>query len=144
LKSEQPGEGDTSDITWNFEKFLVNANGDVVTRFAPSVTPEEVAEQVDELESLAQQLQTAVAEASDGENNSSDSPAIEEVSSTEESVLEGIEAFQAQLQEQQQAAAVEVTTETEQAEDSSLEPEVLAGIEAFRTQLGQMQLGQQQ
>lgn len=46
LKSEQPGEGDTSDITWNFEKFLVNADGDVVARFAPPVTPEEIAEQL--------------------------------------------------------------------------------------------------
>ena len=46
LRSEQPGEGDSSDITWNFEKFLVNAAGDVVARFAPTVTPEEVAEQL--------------------------------------------------------------------------------------------------
>ena len=46
LKSEQPGEGETSDITWNFEKFLVNADGEVVARFAPMVTPEEVAEQL--------------------------------------------------------------------------------------------------
>jgi glutathione peroxidase len=46
LKSEQPGEGDSSDITWNFEKFLVNAEGDVVTRFSPMVTPEEIAEQL--------------------------------------------------------------------------------------------------
>ena len=49
LKSEQPGEGETSDITWNFEKFLVNANGDVVARFTPFTTPEEVAEQLGEL-----------------------------------------------------------------------------------------------
>ena len=46
LRSEQPGEGETSDITWNFEKFLVNATGDVVARFAPMVTPEQVAEQL--------------------------------------------------------------------------------------------------
>ena len=46
LKSEQPGEGETSDITWNFEKFLVNGAGDVVARFSPMVTPEEVAEQL--------------------------------------------------------------------------------------------------
>jgi len=46
LRSEQPGEGDTSDITWNFEKFLVNAHGEVVARFAPPVTPEEIAEQL--------------------------------------------------------------------------------------------------
>lgn len=46
LRSAQPGEGDSSDITWNFEKFLVNAEGDVVARFSPMVTPEEVAEQL--------------------------------------------------------------------------------------------------
>ena len=39
LKSEQPGEGESSDITWNFEKFLVNAAGDVVARFSPGVAP---------------------------------------------------------------------------------------------------------
>ena len=46
LKSEQPGEAETSDIAWNFEKFLVNSAGDVVARFSPMVTPEEVAEQL--------------------------------------------------------------------------------------------------
>ena len=49
LKSEQPGEGDSPDITWNFEKFLVNADGDVVARFSPMVTPEEIAEQLPDL-----------------------------------------------------------------------------------------------
>ncbi len=49
LKAEAPGEGETSDLVWNFEKFLVNANGDVVQRFSPTVTPEEVAEQLGEL-----------------------------------------------------------------------------------------------
>jgi len=49
LKDEQPGEGETSDITWNFEKFLVNSNGDVVARFTPFATPEEIAEQLGEL-----------------------------------------------------------------------------------------------
>lgn len=46
LKEEQPGEGETPDITWNFEKFLVNSDGDVVARFSPMVTPEEIAEQI--------------------------------------------------------------------------------------------------
>jgi glutathione peroxidase len=49
LKSEQPGDGEASDITWNFEKFLVSAEGDVVTRFSPMVTPEEIAEQLADL-----------------------------------------------------------------------------------------------
>jgi glutathione peroxidase len=46
LRSEQPGEGDSSDITWNFEKFLVNSAGEVVARFSPTVTPEQIAEQL--------------------------------------------------------------------------------------------------
>ena len=33
-----------SDIKWNFTKFLVNRNGEVVERFAPSVKPAEIAD----------------------------------------------------------------------------------------------------
>ncbi len=44
LKDAQPGEGETSDITWNFEKFLVDGTGEVVARFSPVTTPEQVAE----------------------------------------------------------------------------------------------------
>ena len=44
LKSAQPGEGDASDITWNFEKFLVGRDGTVVARWSPMVTPEEIRE----------------------------------------------------------------------------------------------------
>jgi glutathione peroxidase len=43
LKSAQPGEGDTPDITWNFEKFLVGRDGTVVKRYAPPTSPEEIA-----------------------------------------------------------------------------------------------------
>jgi len=43
LRSEQPGDGDTADIVWNFEKFLVDKSGAVVKRFPPPTTPEEVA-----------------------------------------------------------------------------------------------------
>ena len=43
LKEAQPGDGDSSDITWNFEKFLVDKSGEVVRRFGPVTTPEEVA-----------------------------------------------------------------------------------------------------
>ncbi len=43
LRAEQPGVGETNDITWNFEKFLVNRQGAVVGRFAPPITPEEIA-----------------------------------------------------------------------------------------------------
>ena len=42
LKAEQPGEGDTSDITWNFEKFLVDGSGAAVARWAPPTSPEDV------------------------------------------------------------------------------------------------------
>lgn len=31
------------DVLWNFEKFLVGRNGDVVARFAPTVTPDDPA-----------------------------------------------------------------------------------------------------
>ena len=44
LKEQQPGEGETSDITWNFEKFLIDRNGDVVARFSPPTTPEQIRE----------------------------------------------------------------------------------------------------
>ena len=44
LKTNQPGEGPSSDITWNFEKFLVDGDGNVVRRFPPQTTPEQIAE----------------------------------------------------------------------------------------------------
>ncbi len=46
LKTEQPGDGDSAEITWNFEKFLVDKQGNVVERFAPPTTPEQVAEAI--------------------------------------------------------------------------------------------------
>ncbi len=49
LKDAQPGDGETSDITWNFEKFLVDSSGAVVARFAPMTTPEEIEEQLADL-----------------------------------------------------------------------------------------------
>ncbi len=47
LKEQQPGEGETSDIVWNFEKFLVDGEGNVVARFGPQTTPEQIAETLD-------------------------------------------------------------------------------------------------
>ncbi|KPN70940.1 glutathione peroxidase [Neisseria sp. 83E34] len=38
-----------SDIKWNFTKFLVNRNGDVVERFAPSVKPSEISRDLERL-----------------------------------------------------------------------------------------------
>jgi glutathione peroxidase len=41
---ETPNEnGEDGDVTWNFEKFLVDAQGDVVARFSPRVVPEDPA-----------------------------------------------------------------------------------------------------
>ncbi|MCQ2307184.1 MAG: glutathione peroxidase [Bacteroidales bacterium] len=37
-----------NDIKWNFEKFLVGRDGSVVARFAPSVTPEEIEDEIAE------------------------------------------------------------------------------------------------
>ena len=34
-------DGSGDDIAWNFEKFVVGRNGDVVARLAPTVTPED-------------------------------------------------------------------------------------------------------
>ena len=46
LKAEAPDHGD---IAWNFEKFLVDREGNVVQRFAPKVTAEEIAPHVAQL-----------------------------------------------------------------------------------------------
>jgi glutathione peroxidase len=41
---ETPNEsGQDGDVTWNFEKFLVDAQGNVVARFSPKVEPEDPA-----------------------------------------------------------------------------------------------------
>lgn len=44
LKAEKPRDGDSNDITWNFEKFLVGRDGSVVARFDPPTTPEDIRE----------------------------------------------------------------------------------------------------
>ncbi|HOT22607.1 MAG TPA: hypothetical protein PLD67_08520, partial [Sedimentibacter sp.] len=35
-----------NDIRWNFTKFLIDKEGNVVARFAPNITPEEMEEHV--------------------------------------------------------------------------------------------------
>jgi len=40
LTAAADSEGNAGDIQWNFEKFLVNKNGQVVARFRPTVDPE--------------------------------------------------------------------------------------------------------
>jgi glutathione peroxidase len=44
LKAEQADEEGKDDIAWNFTKFLVNGDGAVVGRFAPTATPEQIGE----------------------------------------------------------------------------------------------------
>ena len=38
-----------SNIKWNFTKFLINRDGEVVDRFAPATTPEKIEEKIKEL-----------------------------------------------------------------------------------------------
>ncbi|MGY0235521.1 glutathione peroxidase [Longispora urticae] len=40
LVDTSDAEGHAGDIRWNFEKFLVNGDGEVVGRFSPQTTPE--------------------------------------------------------------------------------------------------------
>jgi glutathione peroxidase len=40
LTAVADGEGHTGDIRWNFEKFLVSRDGEVIARFSPMVDPE--------------------------------------------------------------------------------------------------------
>jgi glutathione peroxidase len=49
LKSSRPGLLGTEAIKWNFTKFLVNARGEVVARFAPSDTPRRIERDVTKL-----------------------------------------------------------------------------------------------
>jgi glutathione peroxidase len=49
LKSSRPGLLGTEAIKWNFTKFLVNAQGEVVARYAPSDTPEKIERDVAKL-----------------------------------------------------------------------------------------------
>lgn len=42
LKKEAPGLLGTQKIKWNFTKFLIDKEGNVVKRYAPTVTPESI------------------------------------------------------------------------------------------------------
>ena len=48
LKSEQPDEEGNQDIPWNFTKFLVDRSGNVVARYGPQTSPEDIAESLSE------------------------------------------------------------------------------------------------
>jgi len=42
LKAGKPNDDGTSDIQWNFTKFLVGRDGEVLARFSPRATPEDI------------------------------------------------------------------------------------------------------
>ncbi len=46
LKAAKADEEGNADIGWNFTKFLVDRSGNVVERFAPPVSPEEIEEKL--------------------------------------------------------------------------------------------------
>ncbi|HWU74364.1 MAG TPA: glutathione peroxidase [Sphingomonas sp.] len=49
LKKQAPGFLGTEGIKWNFTKFLVGRDGQVVERFAPTTKPEEIAADIEKL-----------------------------------------------------------------------------------------------
>jgi glutathione peroxidase len=49
LKEEAPGDQESSDIAWNFAKFLVDRNGQVVSRYAPTVSPTDISDDIEKL-----------------------------------------------------------------------------------------------
>jgi len=49
LKKEAPGALGTERIKWNFTKFLIDGNGKVVKRYAPTVKPKDIEKDVKKL-----------------------------------------------------------------------------------------------
>jgi glutathione peroxidase len=49
LKEEAPGDQESSDIAWNFAKFLVDRKGQVVSRYAPTVSPTDISDDIEKL-----------------------------------------------------------------------------------------------
>ena len=49
LKSAKPDDEGKEDIPWNFTKFLVSGSGEVLERFAPQVTPEDLDARIEAL-----------------------------------------------------------------------------------------------
>lgn len=49
LKAEKPGLMGSKRIKWNFTKFLVNRDGKVVKRFAPTDTPHGIRKEIEKL-----------------------------------------------------------------------------------------------
>ena len=49
LKKQKPGFLGLENVKWNFTKFLIDQEGNVVDRFAPQAKPENLAEQIREM-----------------------------------------------------------------------------------------------
>ncbi|MGN7308882.1 glutathione peroxidase, partial [Bacillus subtilis] len=49
LREQQPGVGEDNSIQWNFTKFLVNREGEVVGRVEPKESPESMTAEIEKL-----------------------------------------------------------------------------------------------
>jgi glutathione peroxidase len=49
MKDEKPGLLGSKDIKWNFGKFLINREGQVVERFAPTTSPADMSADIEKL-----------------------------------------------------------------------------------------------
>lgn len=49
LKKDNPSESGSNDIEWNFTKFLVSGDGEIIKRFGPKTEPEEIKKDIEEL-----------------------------------------------------------------------------------------------
>ena len=49
LKAAKPDEEGSADIPWNFAKFLIDKSGQVVARFSPQTSPEELTDAIEAL-----------------------------------------------------------------------------------------------
>lgn len=49
LRTEAPGFLGSKSIKWNFTKFLIDQNGEIVKRYAPTTKPEEMTKDIEKL-----------------------------------------------------------------------------------------------
>ncbi len=49
LKEQSPGVAGTTQIKWNFTKFLINKNGEVIERFSPQAEADEIESSIKKL-----------------------------------------------------------------------------------------------
>jgi glutathione peroxidase len=49
VKASRPETLGTDEVKWNFTKFLIGRNGEVVRRYEPTVTPEEIQPDIEAL-----------------------------------------------------------------------------------------------